>query len=394
MKPLAHIQDFSLYCSLGQEKSLVSRKLMSGDVGSLTPFDGLISGHSTVVGKISDRLPPLPKSLGMFETRNCRLLYATYKNLQPSIEKAANQYGRHRIAVVLGSSTAGIAEGEQALAKKERTGKFPQDYNYVKQELGSVSDFICELADVCGPSYTISTACSSSAKVFVSAARLLAADLCDAVITGGADTLCKLTLNGFDSLEAIAQDRSNPFSENRKGINIGEASALMLLTRDPGPIQLLGVGESSDAHHISAPDPDGLGAERAIRDALNSAGLAPEDIGYINLHGTGTDKNDAMESKVIARIFGDQVPCSSTKPLTGHTLGAAGALELAFCCLTLTQPPDIKFVPPHIWDGASDPMLDEIQLAKPTQTLEKNVCMSNNFAFGGSNVSLIIGTEN
>ena len=218
-------------------------------------------------------------------------------------------------------------------------------------------------------------------------------DLCDAVIVGGADTLSALTVRGFQSLEAISRGVSNPMSVHRDGINIGEGACVMLMSRDPSEIELLGVGASSDAHHISAPDPTGAGASDAMLRALADASMPPRDIDYINLHGTGTPLNDSMESHAVERVFGPGVACSSTKPLTGHTLGAAGAIELALCWLTLADINVSNRLPPHRWDGARDPALATLHLvscgesmgARPTR------CLSNSFAFGGNNASLVIG---
>ena len=206
------------------------------------------------------------------------------------------------------------------------------------------------------------------------------------MICGGVDSLCKLTLNGFTALEAVASERCNPFSVNRNGINIGEAAVLFLMTKTPAPIALLGSGASCDAHHISAPEPSGKGALQSMRKALASAKLEPEHIGYLNLHGTATQHNDAMESLAVASLFPQGVACSSTKPMSGHTLGAAGALEAAFCWLSLMH----DRVPPHVWDGQADPTLPALQWAQTGDTLKKRCLMSNSFAFGGNNVSLII----
>ena len=228
----------------------------------------------------------------------------------------------------------------------------------------------------------------------MSAQRLLDLNLCDAVLCGGVDSLCGLTLNGFSALDAVSDERCKPFSVNRQGINIGEAAALFIMSKHPAGTQtiaLLGAGASSDAHHISAPEPSGRGAAQAMHKALKRAGLQPENIGYLNLHGTATQHNDAMESHAVAQVFPLGVPCSSTKPMTGHTLGAAGALEAAFCWLSLTHD---NALAPHLWDGQPDPALPALQWVIPGQTLAaspQRCLMSNSFAFGGNNVSLIIG---
>jgi 3-oxoacyl-[acyl-carrier-protein] synthase-1 len=236
----------------------------------------------------------------------------------------------------------------------------------------------------------LSTACTSSTNAFLSARRLLRGGLADAVLVIGADSLCRTTVEGFISLEAVANRRCEPMSRNRQGINIGEGSAVFLLSLQPARLELLGAGESCDAFHLSSPEPEGKGAESAMRHALGDAQLRPDDISYVNLHATGTAKNDAMESLAMSRVFPSGVPCSGTKPLTGHTLGAAGAIEAAICCLAL----EADFIPRHVWDGQPDPQLPSLRLAQSAERFpagDHRRCMTNNFAFGGSNVSLIFG---
>lgn len=288
---------------------------------------------------------------------------------------------------MLGTSTSGIDEASRGIAEYLRDNRFPGTYDYQQQELSAPANFLADWLQLSGPAYVISTACTSSARALMSARRLLDLGLCDAVICGGVDSLCKLTLNGFSALEAVSDTRCNPFSRNRDGINIGEAAVLFLMSRQPAPIALLGSGASCDAHHISAPEPSGKGALQAMRKALACAKLAPEQIGYLNLHGTATQHNDAMESLAVASLFPDGVSCSSTKPMSGHTLGAAGALEAAFCWLSLRH----GQVPPHVWDGEADPALPALQWARVGEPLKNTRLMSNSFAFGGNNVSLIIG---
>jgi 3-oxoacyl-[acyl-carrier-protein] synthase-1 len=240
----------------------------------------------------------------------------------------------------------------------------------------------------------ISTACSSGAKALAAGARLLRAGLADAVIAGGADALSGFTIAGFSALESVSAERCNPLSANRRGINIGEGAALFVMSREPGPVRLAGWGETSDAHHMSAPEPTGRGAIDAMRQALARAGLAPNTIDYINLHGTATPHNDAMESLAVAEIFGLQVPVSSTKPLTGHALAAAGAIEAALAWHALVDNPGGR-LPPHWWDGARDPALAPLRIAQPGETLGRPLrhVLSNSFAFGGSNASLVFARE-
>lgn len=357
--------------------------------------DMLNDGTATVIGKVSATLPNLPAEMASFDTFNNRLALSALLQIEPQIQHAISQYGHQRIAVVMGSSTSGIADGETALAQQQSQGHFPESFHYHQQELGNLSEFVADYFKLEGPTYTISTACSSSGRVFITAQRLLAAGLADAVLVGGVDSLCKLTLNGFHGLDALSDELCNPFSANRKGINIGEAAGFMLLSHSPAKntkdgtnIALLGAGDSSDAHHISAPHPEGNGAEQAMRKALTNAGLEPQDIGYINAHGTATPLNDEMEAKAIHRVFGNQVPVSSTKPLTGHTLGAASAVEAAICWHVLMYNLSLPY---QVNDGDIADTLAPIQLAKQGSTLNNKAILSNSFAFGGNNISLIFG---
>jgi 3-oxoacyl-[acyl-carrier-protein] synthase-1 len=323
------------------------------------------------------------------DTRNNSLLAAALAPLRVQVESLKTRFGAERIGVILGSSTSGIAEGEAAIAQHLQTGNFPPEFNYRQQEMSAPAEYVARELQVRGPVWTISTACTSGAKAIASGARLLALGVCDAVIVGGADSLCKLTVEGFMALAAVSDQVCNPFSLNRRGINIGEAAALIILSREPSSIRLAGVGETSDAHHISAPDPEGKGAAAAMSLALKSANLSPSTIGYVNLHGTATEQNDRMESIAVAKILGTAVPCSSTKSLTGHTLGAAGALEAVFCYLTLMRKDNQ--LPRQIWDKETDPQLAVLtQLGAQSTQQHPSYAMSNSFAFGGNNISLIL----
>jgi 3-oxoacyl-[acyl-carrier-protein] synthase-1 len=240
-----------------------------------------------------------------------------------------------------------------------------------------------------GPVYAISTACSSGAKALASAKRLITSGLCDAVIAGGVDTLCRLTVQGFSALEAVSDEVCNPFSKNRNGINIGEAAALFVISKSEQGVLLRGIGESSDAYHISAPQPEGEGAAQCMQQAINDAGIQAAEIDYVNLHGTATVLNDQMEARAVNRVLGNDVLCSSTKPFIGHTLGAAGAIEAAICWLTLTD--ESGFTPIHRWDGEWDRNLPELNLAHAsTSTKSINRVLSNSFAFGGNNIALVM----
>lgn len=385
------IAAMGLVTPLGRGKAAVAANLAAGTRSGLQPRSDLIPGREVHVGMVGGDLPAAPPR---HDSRNSRLMLAALGEIAPEIAAAAQRYGRERIAVILGTSTSGIAEGENAFAAQRHDGAWPVGFHYRQQELGALAASAAEALGLAGPAYTIATACSSSAKVFATARRMIAAGLCDAAVVGGADSLCGTTLNGFASLEALSQGLSNPFSIHRDGINIGEAAAAFLLTREPAPVQFLGIGESSDAHHVSAPDPEGRGALAAMQAALASAGLIPSDISYINLHGTGTPLNDSMEGKAVSALFGNNIPCSSTKGMTGHTLGAAGACEAAFLWLLLHPDFATGQLPPHVWDGARDPQIPPINLVAPGVAVprcERLAMLSSSFAFGGNNAALIFG---
>ncbi|MGY3857453.1 beta-ketoacyl-[acyl-carrier-protein] synthase family protein [Aeromonas intestinalis] len=388
-----HIQAYGLVCALGEGKAEVGAALAAWQHAGLTPLDdercALGDGRLTPVGRVGATLPAISQALSAYDSRNNRLLLAALAQIRPALDALRAGLAPERIAIVLGTSTSGIAEAQEAVAAHQAAEPLPGAFDYRQQELGSPSEFLARHLAITGPAYTLSTACSSSARAFISGQRLLAAGLADMVIVGGADSLCGLTLNGFDSLESLSLERCRPFGAERRGINIGEGAALFLLTRERAGLALLGAGESSDAWHISAPHPEGTGAEAAMRMALQQGGMAPRTLDYVNLHGTATRLNDEMESKALARLFGEEetVLCSSTKMLTGHTLGAAGAIEAALCCLLMEQG-----LPAPRQGEAQDPALTPIRLAQgdPASRPLTRV-LSNSFAFGGNNVSLLLG---
>jgi 3-oxoacyl-[acyl-carrier-protein] synthase I len=377
--------------ALGTSKAEVLRRLLEADSTGMAPYGELLTRRTTVVGRVRDALPQLRPDLAEFDCRNNRLLAAALDQIAPAVAAVRESAGAHRIAVLIGTSTSGITEGEDAIDSLHRSGQIPATFHYRQQEIGMTAEFAARYLDLTGPRYTISTACSSSANAFCSAHRLLDSGRCDAAVVGGADSLCRLTLNGFDALESLSPELCNPFSANRRGLNIGEGACVFLMTRTPAPVRLYGVGESSDGYHLSAPDPEGRGAEAAIRAALASAQLDPRDVDYVNLHGTATRKNDDMESRVMARVFGAETPCGSTKTLIGHTLGAAGAQELGLCWLLLGGDNGGRRLPPHVWDGVRDSSLPDIHLASGEERWARGIFVSNSFAFGGSNTSVAIG---
>ncbi|WP_219266466.1 beta-ketoacyl-[acyl-carrier-protein] synthase family protein [Pseudomonas sp. Xaverov 259] len=382
----AYLNALGVICALGRGQAEVSRNLFAGDCSGMRAESGWVPERVLPVGGVRSELVAIPAELRPQSSRNNQLLLEAAVQIESELRQAIHTYGASRVGIVLGTSTSGIDEASRGIAHYLRGQQFPGDYDYQQQELSAPANFLADWLHVSGPAYVISTACTSSARALMSAQRLLDLGVCDAVICGGVDSLCKLTLNGFTALEAVSSERCNPFSVNRNGINIGEAAVLFLMTKTPAPIALLGSGASCDAHHISAPEPSGKGALQSMRKALASAKLEPEHIGYLNLHGTATQHNDAMESLAVASLFPQGVACSSTKPMSGHTLGAAGALEAAFCWLSLMH----DRVPPHVWDGQADPALPALQWAQTGDTLKKRCLMSNSFAFGGNNVSLII----
>ncbi len=337
----------------------------------------------------------MPKHLKNFDCRNNRLaqLALEQDHFSDAVRIAIDKYGTDRIGVFVGTSTSGILQTELAYRKLDpNTGFLPDDFHYSgTHNTFSVADFTRQYFDLTGPAVAVSSACSSSAKVFCSAQRMMKVGLIDAAIVGGVDSLCLTTLYGFHSLELTASNACRPYDADRDGISISEAGAFALLEHAPdnlnsNDILFLGGGESSDAYHMSSPHPEGLGASLAMQAALDSAGLKAEDIDYINLHGTATQSNDAAEGLAVERIFGRKVPCSSTKGATGHALGAAGALEAAICAITLQN----NFMPASLNTQQLDPNIHIDYLLKSRENKVSHV-MSNSFGFGGTNCSLIFG---
>jgi 3-oxoacyl-[acyl-carrier-protein] synthase-1 len=389
--PRIYLHALGMINALGDDVEAIAAALANGRAPGMGPIE--TRAGTRFAGRVTAplKLAP-PAALAAYDCRNNRLLLAALAQIRPAIEAARARFGARRIGVVLGTSTSGIGAAEAALAQRSQTGAMPPAFDYRQMEIGTAAPFAAAALDLQGPAFTISTACTSSAKAFVSARRLLQLGLCDAVVAGGVDSLCELTLQGFASLESTSATRMNPMSAKRRGINIGEGAAVFLMSRDEAPVALVGAGESSDAHHISAPDPQGVGGELALRAALDNAGIAPSAVGYVNLHATATVKNDQMEAHLMSRVFPQGVAASGTKPLTGHQLGAAGASELGFAWLTLAR--DDVPLPRHVWDGEADPALPALDLVEDERYLPRGTgtqyAMSNSFAFGGSNVSLIL----
>jgi len=381
-----------IVCALGDSPAQVKARLYAGETG-VAATDSCSPGRELPLGRVRTELPSVAYLPPSQRSRNNALVLAALAQIRPQVDAAIARYGADRVGVVLGTSTSGIGETELAIARQVADGALPPDFYYGHQEMGSPAEMLAWELALTGLAYVHSSACSSSAKAMAGAARLIKMGLCDAVVTGGADSLCAFTVAGFGALESVSAAQCNPMSANRDGINIGEGAALFLMTSEPSAVALLGWGESSDGHHMSAPDPAGVGARLAMTQALERAGVAASQIDYINMHGTATRQNDAMESGAIAALFGLEVPVSSTKPFTGHTLGAAAAIEAALCWLAMQDDNPQGFLPPHLWDGVADPALPALNLVAPGAALGRPLrrVLSSSFAFGGSNAALLLG---
>lgn len=387
---MIYISAVGMINALGNDTREIAANLVRGVAPGMRSRDGWLQGQAAMLGGVDGELPAIPDTFSAHRSRNNQLLLAALAQIQPEVDRAIATFGRERVAVVMGTSTSGLNEGDEHV-RLTLNGERSSQWQYPQQELGDPSRFLCHWLGLEGPSFTLSTACSSSARAIISGRRLIEAGLADVAIVGGADTLSRMPINGFYSLESLSTTLCQPFGRDRCGITIGEAAALMVLTREPQPIALLGTGESSDAWHISAPHPQGEGAIRAINMALDDAGLQPDDVGYINLHGTATILNDQIESKVIHDIFGARVPCSSTKHLTGHTLGAAGITEAAISTLILSH--DLALPSQDFSRVPLDPSLPVCGVIDKAQPLMRPVILSNSFAFGGNNASILLGRQ-
>ena len=357
----------------------------------------------------------LKPSGARYDMKIMRIENAALEQIADDIAAVRDKYGADRIAVCIGSCDNGTEFSLAGHRKYFSDGEFPADYSLEIQGADYVSTFVAEKFRLTGPAITFATACSSSAGAIIKAAEMIKAGIADAAIVGGIDIASDTTLIGFSALEAVSSEITNPFSKNRHGITLGDGAAFFVMSREPlekmpVSVKLLGWGESADAYHMTAPDPSGAGAEKAIRRALESSGISLEDVGYINLHGTGTKFNDSMEAKAVAAIFGEareageaggahaaSVPVSTTKPVTGHTLGAAAALEAAICWKALVENSgkndNIK-QPVQVWDGERDEELPVLNFVSGKSKLaegELKVCLSNSFAFGGANACLVLG---
>jgi 3-oxoacyl-[acyl-carrier-protein] synthase I len=362
----------------------------------LKPCDFETVDLDTYIGEVDGvDAQQLPPTLQEFDCRNNRLaeLALQQDGFFATVQSAIARLGKKRVGVFIGTSTAGILQTELAYRRRDpASGALPDDFRYGPTHNSfSVADYVRRRFGLEGPAVAVSSACASSAKVFGSARRMIEAGLIDAALVGGTDSLCLTTLYGFHSLQLSSPMPCRPFDAARDGISIGEAGAFAWLERvpanlDAGAILLRGVGESSDAYHMSSPHPEGLGARRAMQSALSAAALTPADIDYINLHGTGTPTNDRSESQAITSLFGPTTPCSSTKGATGHTLGAAGALEAVISALAITH----GLMPGGVHTTTVDATLTAHYIRENRRAAVATV-LSNSFGFGGTNCSLIFG---
>lgn len=377
---------------LGRGLDATTAALLAGQSG-LKPCDFETVDIDTWIGEVTgvDAIALRP-DLARFDCRNNRLTQMGLQTdgFEQAVQAAVARYGADRVGVFMGTSTSGMLQTELAYRQRDAlTGALPASFIYREtHNTYSLADFVSCYFGLKGPSVALSAACASSAKAFGNAARMIQAGLIDAAIVGGVDTLCLTTLYGFRSLELTSSQPCRPYSAARDGISIGEAVGLALLDRggDEAALRLMGVGESSDAHHMSTPHPEGRSARLAIQDALSAAGLSPEQIDYVNLHGTGTPSNDAAEGQAVNAVFGTRVPCSSTKASTGHTLGAAGAIEAVICLLAIRE----GFMPAGLHVDELDPA---IHLNYLTAVRREPVAhaLSNSFGFGGANASVVFG---
>jgi 3-oxoacyl-[acyl-carrier-protein] synthase I len=391
MRPLA-VAHYTLVTALGHGRDATLAALKADRTGlAARSFETATLDTWLGVVDEADTLT-LGGELASFDCRNNRLaeLGLRADGFGDAVRHAAARWGAHRVGVFLGTSTAGILQTEVAYREREAaSGALPAWLHYGHtHNTYSVSAYVRAALGLQGAAYVVSTACSSSAKVFAAAARMIDAGIVDAAVVGGVDSLCMTTLYGFASLELLSPQICRPWDAERNGLSIGEAAAFALLERECAAPQawLLGAGESSDGHHMSSPHPEGAGAAQAMRAALVQAGLQPKDVDYLNLHGTGTPGNDAAEDLAVCAVFGHELPCSSTKGHTGHTLGAAGGVEAAISMLALQH----GVVPAGLNVQRPDPSL-KANYVRETQQHTMRVVASNSFGFGGSNASLIFG---
>jgi 3-oxoacyl-[acyl-carrier-protein] synthase I len=380
----ASIVAMGLVCALGDDCDQAFAALVRAEVPvSAPPFP---LPFDTVTGAVRGTLDPLPAALRAWDTRLARIALRALPQVSPALERLKRRFGAERVAVILGTSTGGLDATEPAYRHYRTTEQRAPDFSLRRAHaFDALANLLRDLLQLRGPCYAVSTACTSSAKALASAQRLIATGAIDAALVVGADALCETTVRGFHGLGVLSREAARPFSSARTGIHIGEGAAMLVLARDSeGPVQLAAVGESSDAHAMSAPQPEGIGAASAMTRALAHAGLDASQVDYVNAHGTGTQQNDIAESHALSRVFGAHTPVGSSKGATGHTLGACGAIEAIWCAQAILRgelPPSTGALP-----------LEELGVNVLQAPLRKpvRVALSNALAFGGSNASVLL----
>lgn len=373
------LSDLGFVCALGTNIPDIIHNAQTGNQDGMQPKDICIGGDIVPFGAANIETH--------HKMRFYDLMLAAIEQIKPAVENLKTKYSPARIGIVLGASNTAVHEAQKYISEKLSTGTMPNNFSVSLLELGTPAELLREIVGTTGPAFTISTACSSSIKAIDTARDLIKNDICDAVICGGVDARCDFALNGFNALEALSHKITNPMSKNRDGINLGECAALFIMESGHDGVRVMGCGETSDAYHPTAPDPSGSGAIESMRNAMTDANITAPQVDYINMHGTGTIANDAMESLAIHNLFGDKILCASTKALTGHCLGAAGACSVALSWLMLNH----NFIIPHIYDGQFASDCAPIRLATKNDKQEIRTILCNAFAFGGSNSTIIIG---
>ncbi len=390
MTPLA-LAATGLVTAIGHGLEPTAAALRAGRDG-LRPADfaGVTHGF---IGRVEGvEAHALPASLAAFDCRNNRLadMALDQDGFRDAVAAAVSRHGPTRVAVVVGTSTSGVLSCEEAYRARDGQGALPAGFDYRHtQDLQSLAGFLRDALGLAGPAFTISTACASSARAMLDGAHLIEAGLADAVVAGGADSLCRLTLHGFASLELVSPAKCRPCDAARDGISVGEAAGFVLLERaapGDGRIALLGAGASSDGYHMSSPRPDGAGGALAMRRALGAAGLAPADIDAVSLHGTGTRANDAAEDLAVATVFGPGMAAHATKGFTGHPMGSSGIVGAIIAALCLEQ----GFLPGSPRVETPDPAFQS-RVVTRTETRTLRHVLANSLGFGGTNVSLVLG---
>lgn len=376
------IECVSALSSLGDYAGLTRRLRENEPVDVMTVSD-------TVCGRVDDRWLDLYAREPYRYTRAEQFVLALIDQNRARMEESLSGVDPQRLAVVMGTTAGGVAEAETS----RRSGhEFTDDYDFRFQRLGQVARFAADVLDARGPVTGVSTACTSGVRAIGLGMRWLFLGWCDVAVVGGIDAMCEMTTQGFASLEAVSTGFCRPFDAQRDGINLGEGGALLILKRrddTEGLVSIAGYGECMDAWHMSAPHPEGLGIARAMEEALSMSGCTPADVGYVNMHGTATPHNDAMEGKAVLKVLGPSVPVSSTKPMTGHTLGAAGALEAVICYAILNG--DLETLPVQHGLRELDPRLGELQLVTDTgREIGQSHVISNSCGFGGHNASVVL----